>query len=282
MRPALTRREVLRLGAGAAAGVAGSYALPTLLGAGVSTAEPAPPPNAAPAYLTGSFVSAARGGIETSWAIARPPGPHQSLRPVIALHGRNGNAAGVMDLGVQDALTQAVKIGWPPFAVVSVDGGNSYWHKRASGEDTGAMVLTELLPILSSQGLDTSRVAFLGWSMGGYGALRLGAWLGPARTAAICAVSPALWTSFMATDPGAFDSVEDWASNTVFGLPALGSIPIRVDCGTSDRFYGSTRQFVAQLRRPPAGGFWPGGHDVSFWTRLMPADLSWIASLLTA
>jgi len=129
---------------------------------------------------------------------------------VIALHGRNGNAAGVMDLGVQDALTQAVKIGWPPFAVVSVDGGNSYWHKRASGEDTGAMVLTELLPILSSQGLDTSRVAFLGWSMGGYGALRLGAWLGPARTAAICAVSPALWTSFMATDPGAFDSVEDY------------------------------------------------------------------------
>jgi S-formylglutathione hydrolase FrmB len=282
MRPALTRREVLRLGAGAAAGVAGSYALPTLLGAGVSTAEPAPPPTAAPAYLTGSFVSAARGGIETSWAIARPPGTKQALRPVIALHGRNGNAAGVMDLGVQDALTQAVKIGWPPFAVVSVDGGNSYWHKRASGEDTGAMVLTELLPILSSQGLDTSRVAFLGWSMGGYGALRLGAWLGPARTAAICAVSPALWTSFMATDPGAFDSVEDWASNTVFGLPALGSIPIRVDCGTSDRFYGSTRQFVAQLRRPPAGGFWPGGHDVSFWTRLMPADLSWIASLLTA
>jgi S-formylglutathione hydrolase FrmB len=201
---------------------------------------------------------------------------------VIALHGRDGNAAGVMDLGVQDALTQAVKIGWPPFAVVSVDGGNSYWHKRASGEDTGAMVLTELLPILSGQGLDTSRVAFLGWSMGGYGALRLGAWLGPARTAAICAVSPALWTSFMATDPGAFDGVDDWASNTVFGLPALASIPMRVDCGTSDRFYAATRQFVAQLSRPPAGGFWPGGHDVSFWTRLMPADLTWIASLLTA
>ena len=276
--PRLTRRGVLRMGAG----VAGSYALSSLVGVGPATAEPAPPPNATPTYLTGSFVSAARGGIETGWAIARPPGQNRALRPVIALHGRNGNAAGVMDLGVQDALTQAVKIGWPPFAVVSVDGGNSYWHKRASGEDTGAMVLTELLPMLSTQGLDTSRVAFLGWSMGGYGALRLGAWLGPARTAAICAVSPALWTSFMATDPSAFDNADDWTRNTVFGLPALAAIPTRVDCGTSDRFCPATRQFVAQLRRPPAGGFWPGGHDVSFWTRLMPADLTWMASLLTA
>ncbi|EUA69064.1 putative esterase [Mycobacterium xenopi 4042] len=50
--------------------------------------------------------------------------------------------------------------------------------------------------------MDTSRVAFLGWSMGGYGALLLGARLGPARTAGICAVSPALWTSYTASTPG--------------------------------------------------------------------------------
>ena len=36
------------------------------------------------------------------------------------------------------------------------------WHKRASGEDAGAMVLNELIPMLDSQSLDTSRVAFLG------------------------------------------------------------------------------------------------------------------------
>ena len=29
------------------------------------------------------------------------------------------------------------------------------------------MVLDELIPMLSGQGLDTSRVGFLGWSMGG-------------------------------------------------------------------------------------------------------------------
>jgi S-formylglutathione hydrolase FrmB len=281
--PELTRREVLRFGAGAAAGAAATYAINTVVDPRPSHAEPERPAGAAPSYLTGSFVSAARGGVDTKYAIARPPGASQSLRPVIALHGRDGNAAGVMDMGVADGLAQAVKVGWPPFAVVSVDGGpNSYWHKRASGEDAGAMVLTELLPLLGTKGLDTSRVAFMGWSMGGYGALRLGAWLGPGRTAAICAVSPALWTTYMGTDPGAFDGSDDWARNTVFGLPALSTIPVRVDCGTSDRFAAAARQFVAQLHRPPAGGFWPGGHDVSFWTKMMPADLTWIASLLTA
>ena len=143
---------------------------------------------------TGSFVSAARGGVSTNWAIARPPGQTKALRPVIALHGKGSDASTVMAGGVEQGLAQAVNAGLPPFAVVAVDGGGSYWHKRASGEDAGAMVLNELIPMLDTQRLDTSRVAFLGWSMGGYGALLLGGRLGSARTAAICAVSPALWT----------------------------------------------------------------------------------------
>jgi enterochelin esterase-like enzyme len=201
---------------------------------------------------------------------------------VIALHGRDGNTGTVMDIGVQDALAQASKAGWPPFAVVAVDGGNTYWHRRESGEDSGAMVLTELLPILSVQGLDVSRVAFLGWSMGGYGALKLGAWLGPSRTAAVCAVSPALWTTYMGTDSGAFDSYDDWTRNNVFGVPVLSAIPVRVDCGTGDRFCPAAQQFVSQLNRRPAGGFWPGGHDESFWQRMLPSELTWVASQLTA
>lgn len=144
------------------------------------------------------------------------------------------------------------------------------------------MVLNELIPMLGDQGLDTSRVGFIGWSMGGYGALLLGSRLGPQRTAAICAVSPALWMSSGAAAPGAFDSADDFAANTVFGLPALGSIPIRIDCGTSDPFYSATKQFVAQLPTPPAGGFPPGGHDSGFWSSQLPAELTWIAPLLTA
>ena len=298
----VSRRAILRLGVGAAAGAAGAYALGTLVESGSSVAGPsvsmtgagaplaplAPPPPLEPArpaattFVNGSFVSAARGGIETNWAIARPPGQTKTLRPVIALHGKGGDAASVMAGGVEQGLAQAVGAGLPPFAVVSVDGGGGYWHKRASGEDSGAMVLGELIPMLDSQGLDTSRVAFLGWSMGGYAALLLGARLGPARTAAICAVSPALWMSYGATAPGAFDSADDWSANTVFGLPALASIPIRVDCGNSDPFYSATQQFIAQLPTPPAGGFSPGGHDAAYWSQQLPGDLTWIAPLLTA
>ncbi|WP_099251184.1 alpha/beta hydrolase family protein [Mycobacterium sp. shizuoka-1] len=297
----LSRRTVLRLGAGAVAGAAGAFtagpvpAAPAhpagpdvaMTGAGAPLLPPAPlePPTAgvpAPTMVTGSFVSAARGGVSTNWAIARPPGQTSPLRPVIALHGKGSDAATVMAGGVEQGLAQAVAAGLPPFAVVAVDGGGSYWHKRASGEDSGAMVLDELIPMLAGQGLDTSRVAFLGWSMGGYGALLLGARLGPARTAAITAVSPALWLSSGAAAPGAFDGPDDFAANSVFGLPALASIPIRIDCGTSDPFYAATKQFIAQLPTPPAGGFSPGGHDGGYWSSQLPGELTWMAPLLTA
>jgi pimeloyl-ACP methyl ester carboxylesterase len=301
--PQLSRRALLRLGVGTAAGAAGAYAFGAMRDSPLSPAHVtmtsagaplAPPPlgpptplqpapaSAAPTMVTGSFVSAARGGISTNWAIARPPGQTKPLRPMIALHGKGGDAASVMAGGVEQGLAQMADAGLPPFAVVSVDGGGAYWHKRASGDDAGSMVLTELIPLIGDQGLDTSRVGFLGWSMGGYGALLLGARLGPGRTAAICAVSPALWMSYGATAPGAFDSTDEWAANTVFGLPALASIPIRVDCGNSDPFYDATKKFVAQLPSPPAGGFSPGGHDGGFWSAQLPAELDWMAPLLVA
>ncbi|MBO0680115.1 alpha/beta hydrolase [Mycolicibacterium sp. S2-37] len=269
----LSRRAILRLGLGAAAGACALATAPAGAGA---------PPSAAPTFQTGSFVSAARGGVTTNWAIARPPGQTGVLRPVIALHGKGADAAQVMAGGVEQGLAEAVAAGLPPFAVVAVDGGGSYWHKRASGEDSGAMVLDELIPMLGPLGIDTSRVGFLGWSMGGYGALLLGARLGPARTAAICAVSPALWTSAGAAAPGAFDGAEDYAANSVWGLPEFASIPIRIDCGTSDPFVSATEQFIAQLPNPPAGGFSPGGHNGEFWSAQLPAEIAWMAPLLRA
>ncbi len=290
LMPQLTRRAALRLGAGAVAGATSTWALSALLNPTRAETAPAPfePPAGAtvPNRLSGSFVSPARGGIVTNWVITLPPGqppgpsPDQiaPLRPVIALHGLSGNANTVLGLGVEDGLAQLVKAGRPPFAVVSVDGGDTYWHRRTSGQDSGAMVLNELLPMLAAKGLDTSRVGFIGWSMGGYGALLLGARLGPARTAGICAVSPALYTAYSLSTPGAFDNYQDWVRNNVTGLPALASIPLRVDCGTADRFYPATRQFVAQLTTPPSGGFSDGGHDVTYWRQQLPGELAWLAS----
>jgi enterochelin esterase-like enzyme len=282
--PHRNRRAVLRMGAGAGAAAAGVWALSGLLDPlepqAAPPRAPAPfkPPAAGstlPTKLTGSFISAARGGIKTNWVIAMPPGQTGTLRPVIALHGVDADASQMLEMGVEDGLAKLVNEGKPPFAVVGVDGGNTYWHRRASGGDSGAMVLDELLPMLSSMGMDTSRVGFMGC---GYGALLLGARLGPSRVAGICAISPALYTSFSGSAPGAFDSYDDWVQNSVTGLPALNSIPLRVDCGVFDRFYFATRQFVNQLKKPPAGGFSAGGHDVGYWRGQLPAQLAWMAS----
>ena len=283
LMPELSRRAALRLGAGAMTGAAGVWALGALVDPTGAPATPTPVDpvsagGALPTRTTGSFVSAARGGVLTNWIIARPPGQTGPLRPVIALHGVRGNAKQVMTFGIEDGLAELVKAGRPPFAVVSVDGGDSYWHRRAGGEDAGSMVLNELIPILATQGLDISRVGFMGWSMGGYGALLLGARLGPQRTAGICAISPALYQSYTASTIGAFDSYDDWTKNTVFGLPALSSIPLRVDCGLDDRFSPAIHQFIAQLRTPPAGGFTAGGHDETYWRQELPGELGWLSS----
>lgn len=272
----LTRRAFIGLGAGAVAGAAGAYAL--------GTAVHRPSISARPSLTsiggTNAFISPARDGMSTKWAIARPPGHTGPLRPVIALHGRGSNLDETMSADFPDRLNQVVKAGLPPFAVVGVDGGDNFWHKRSTGGDPGAMVLNELIPMLAGEGLDTSRVGFLGWSMGGYGALLLGARLGPARTAAICAVSPALWTVPEAVPQGAFDSPADYAANSVWGLPALESIPIRIDCGESDAFAAATRSFIAQLPQGAAGGLSPGGHGPAFWNPLMQDELAWLAPLM--
>jgi enterochelin esterase-like enzyme len=282
--PAINRRALLQLGlrtgVAATAGAAGVYALGASVAAG---APPAPlsPPAAAPTSSAGSFASAARGGATVNWIIARPPGQTEPLRPVILLHGKDSNAQTVMSMGAEQFLADAVRAGLPPFALAAVDGGNGYWHRRASGDDAGAMVLDEFLPLLGAQGLDVSRVGFLGWSMGGYGAMLLGARLGAPRTAAICAVSPALWTSPGAAASGAFDSAEDYTANSVWGLGALNGIPLRIDCGNDDPFYSATQQFIAQLPHPPAGGFSPGGHNAAFWSSQLTGELTWAAPLLT-
>ena len=169
-----------------------------------------------------------------------------------------------MGMGIRDTLAQITKAGYPPFAVVSVDGGDGYWHRRASGEDSGAMVLTELLPMLAAKGLDTSKVGFIGWSMGGYGALLLGGRLGPARTAAICAVSPALYTSYdKAVAAGAFDSTADFVRYSVFGAPALSAIPLRVDAV------------------PATGSIWPLSNSSRPYTGRRPGSPSMVVMRLT-
>ena len=232
--------------------------------------------------LTGSFVSRARLGASCGWAVSYPPKSTAGdpLPVLVVLHGYGADhsaAFGTM-LGLDRFLAQAVQRGARPFAIASVDGGNTYWHRRVTGEDAGAMVLDEFLPLLAAKKLDTSRVALLGWSMGGYGALRLAGILGSARVAAVAAESPALWHTAAEAAHVAFDSPADFAADTLFGHEAaLSGIPVRVDCGTGDGFYPAVRDYVAGLHPHPAGEFIGGAHNYDFWRRVAPAQLTFVA-----
>ena len=191
--PDVNRRAVLRMGVGASAAAAGMWALSALLDPLQPQAAPWPlsPAPFEPSTASSNLPTKLEWLVHLGGARRRPDqlgdraaarAKLQSgmLRPVIALHGKDGNANMMLECGVEDGLAQLVKEGRPPFAVVGVDGGTIPTGTSGPiGGDSGAMVLDELLPMLGSMGMDTSRVGFMGWSMGGYGALRLGAELGP-------------------------------------------------------------------------------------------------------
>lgn len=241
-------------------------------------------PDTAPVpTVSGSFVSAARRGAPTGWTICAPAAT-QRLRPLIVLHGRGGDHRSAFDdqLGLDRFLADAINHGGAPFAIASVDGGDhSYWHRRADGDDAGRMVMDEFIPLLAARGLDTSHIALLGWSMGGYGALLLGGRLGR-RVSAVVAESPAVWHRAADTAPGAFDGPSDFAQNNVFGRQRqLDGIALRIDCGTGDGFYPAARDYARSVTPPPEGGFQPGGHDMAYWRRMAPEQLAFIGRHLT-
>ena len=65
------------------------------------------------------------------------------------------------------------------------------------------MVTDELLPILQQRGYDTTRIGLLGWSMGGYGALRLAGLRGSRPRQPWSRSSPALWSDADDASPSA-------------------------------------------------------------------------------
>lgn len=287
----ISRRGLLTAGgvlaAGAVAGAAGTHAglltAPYARQAGGRVGGPVP--DVEPGRLVGgSFRSEARLGARCGWAVAYPPGRARDLPVAVVLHGKHGNHAKVFDhgyLALDLFLADAVARTGTPFALASVDGGNSYWHARRSGEDAGAMVREELLPLLARRGLRTDRVALMGWSMGGFGALSLAGRWGPDRVRAVVAESPALFPTFEDATPGAYDDPADLAAVTVFGRQeSLTGIPVRIDCGTGDPFYAATRAYVDGFARRPAGAFTDGGHSVGYWRRMAPAQLTFLADAL--
>lgn len=205
------------------------------------------------------------------YALAVPRGDVEVL--LVCLHGRGGDERFPFHaLGVHEFVAGRQL----PWAVVASDGGEAYWHPRRDGRAPDAALFDELLPALSAR-LGTPRVALLGWSMGGYGAL-LAAARRSGAFAAVAATSSALWRSPAEAAAGAFDDTADFRAHDVFSSADVlrgMSDRVRIDCGDDDPFVRANRELAALLPRAERS-FGPGFHDSGTWRSRLPGQLDFL------
>ena len=210
---------------------------------------------------------------------------------MVTLHAYRGDHAHAL-AGMSPAQALALKPGGrpqsamtlAPMAMVTVDGGDGYWNPHP-GDDPMAMVIGELIPRCQRLGLGRPprRIAVMGTSMGGYGALLL-AEKYPGLFAAVAAVSPAVWTSYpqaRQANPGAFASAAAFAADDVIThAAALRRRPVRIASGYSDPFYPGVRALARALPAGAVVALGPGCHDGSFFAAQEPRSLAFLASHL--
>lgn len=289
----LNRRRLLTGAAGlaslaglSACGVAHTASEELPIGAGdgadelpVQTGAPADPNG--PEVITGTFDSKAM-GRPTKWAVARPTGVTGTLPVVLVAHALNTDETSIFGkaLNMQGVLQEYVDGGGTPYAIASAAVGRNYFHPRTDGTDGAAMLLDEFLPMLAADkalNLRTDRFGLFGWSMGGYGALRLGSIVGAPRIAAIAVSSPAMWADPTAFPQRAFDSYDDYLANSLFGQQdRFARIPLLISIGSADQFYTYTRQWASQLRPPAAFGTSAGGHTNRYWRSVLPEQVEFL------
>ena len=236
-------------------------------------------PSSGARVVTGSFHSRFM-HREVGWAYSVPAkGEPRAI--VISLYGKGADQFAPFDsLHLPDA---AAHVG-APLSIASADGGgDNYWHKRANGTDAHAMLVDELVPLLTRR-LGALPFALHGYSMGGYGALltaeRAALAHGDNFFNGVAASSPALWSAADETAPGAFDSAQDFYANDVFsGVAALRSLRVRLDCGELDPFYQATRQLSALMTWPHVAVFRPWAtHTSGYWRSVAPAQMVFLAA----
>jgi Putative esterase len=189
---------------------------------------------------------------------------------LVLLHGRGGSPASFLSQQFFDGLAA---LGSRAPSVLLLDGGDhSYWHDRSDGR-WGTMVLQEAIPAGVAR-THATRVAIGGISMGGFGALDLGA---RHRFCAVGAHSPALWASAGETAPGAFDDAADFMRHDLVAHPPAYRSPVWVDVGSDDPFHSADVAFAQKAPGDVRLRVWPGGHDDAYWNRHMAQYLRFYA-----
>lgn len=234
--------------------------------------------------INGGFYSRFRRTF-VGWTLGYPTGhgPGDRLPLVVFLHGYTANHLTAM-ASYSPGSAASVRIGGrqiPPVAIVTVDGGNGYWHPHP-GDDPMGMVLHELLPRMAARGLGVAPhgVAVGGISMGGYGAIAFAEHY-PTRFRAVAAISPAIFATYdwvHYVNPGAYWSAADFARyDAITHARALGRLPVRVASGAQDPFHPWVEEFVAELPPSDVVTFPPGAHTGSFFDNQIPPSIAFLA-----
>ncbi len=215
----------------------------------------------------------------TLWVPEQPgTGP---LPLVILMHGVYGSHwAWAWKGGAHRAAAAMMAVGAMPPMVLAMPsdglwGDGSGYLRHGSGEDYERWIIEEV-PAAATQatgGLTAGGPLFLtGLSMGGYGALRLGAKYG-SLVAGVSAHSSA--TDFHDLDPLTEEDlhvcgVEDGECVVIDLLKAHRATlpPLRFDCGTSDFLLPQNQALHAALEAegiPHVYEEFPGGHEWPYW-----------------
>lgn len=260
MEVPISRRELLRgaVALGAAAALAGRYQ------AFAAQNPERPPGTPAGDERVEWRHSEARGAdVEFYTAVPAGHGDGRGLPVCLILHGASATAASYPKFGFGRFLSDAMSRGAAPFVLAGATGGRLAWEPSGA-DDPQRMVHEEIPAWCGERGFDTGRLAAWGWSMGGYGVLRLAETF-PGFVRAIAAFSPAV-------SPG---------DRSFASAQALQGTKVGLWCGLQDSFYDDVRELEKQLPEPPqAGGYEDGGHSRRYWNRITPAAFDFIAATL--
>jgi S-formylglutathione hydrolase FrmB len=217
----------------------------------------------------------------------------QRLPLVTLLHGVYGSHwAWLFKGGAQAVLTRLmVEKNLPPLALaMPSDGlwGDGSGYLRHADADYRSWIVDEVpaAAALVAPAIQHAPQFLCGLSMGGYGALRIGA-LNADRYAAISAHSSvtnaADLQQFVLEGSGLFDLIEDQPLEVIHCLKANADSlpPLRFDCGLDDDLLESNRRLHLELDAANIPHFYqeyPGGHSWEYWNDHLADSLRFFAA----
>lgn len=231
-------------------------------------------------YLTVKSKALRRRGDVTLFV---PDAPSGSVRPLLLLlHGVYGSHwCWTRKAGVHRIAQQMIRMRMIEPLVIAMpsdglwgDGSGYVPHRLEDAERWIVEEVVEASQRVAAQLNGMPKLFIAGLSMGGYGALRIGAkyasrFSGISAHSSINAIEQ---IASFAEEPleryAHCASAEDldplyWMNRNRDALP-----PLRFDCGTADHLLEANRQFhsrLAELSVPHEYVEFPGGHDWSYW-----------------